>query len=79
MPAASVRPRFDELLPPAFWPRRAPFLIDCLAEAEFEAAVAAEAAVVAAEAAAAVEVVEDGEHNLDGLQLMVDQLGPQEN
>ena len=30
-------------------------------------------------AAVDVEVVEDGEHNLDGLQLMVDQLGPQEN
>ena len=82
LPAASIRPRFDELLPPAFWPLPAPFLIDCLAEeAVVEAAVGevVEGAAVAAVAAEAAAAVEAGEHNDGLLQRTEAQLGPQEN
>ena len=77
LPAASIRPRFDELLPPAFWPLPAPFLIDCLAEEAVVEAAVGEVVEVAAVVVAAAEAA--GEHTDGLLQRTEAQLGPQEN
>lgn len=88
MPVASIHPRFDGQLPQASWPRLAPFLIDCLAEAELEEAVGAGEAVAAEvaglEAVEAAGAVGGGRNLVAAAQgrrqrEMADQLGPQEN
>ena len=86
MPVASIHPHFDGQLPLASWPRLAPFLIDCLAEAELAEAVEAVAVEVAGlEAVEAVGAVGGG-RNLAAAAAqgrrqreMADQLGLQEN
>ena len=85
MPVVSIHPRFDGQLPLASWPRLAPFLIDCLAEAELAEAVGAAVAEVAGlEAGEAVDAVGGGRNLAAAAQgrrqrEMADQLGPQEN
>ena len=85
MPVASIHPHFDGQLPLASWPRLAPFLIDCLAEAELAEAVGAAVAEVAGlEAGEAVDAVGGGRNLAAAAQgrrqrEMADQLGPQEN
>ena len=85
MPVVSIHPHFDGQLPRASWPRLAPFLIDCLAEAELAEAVGAAVAEVAGlEAGEAVDAVGGGRNLAAAAQgrrqrEMADQLGPQEN
>ena len=85
MPVALIHPHFDGQLPLASWPRLAPFLIDCLAEAELAEAVGAVAVEVAGlEAVEAVGAVGGGRNLSAAAQgrrqrEMADQLGLQEN
>ena len=85
MPVALIHPHFDGQLPLASWPRLAPFLIDCLAEAELAEAVGAVVAEVAGlEAVEAVGAVGGGRNLAAAAQgrrqrEMADQLGLQEN
>ena len=61
MLVALIHPHFDGQLPLASWPRLAPFLIDCLAEAELAEAVGVVVAEVAGlEAVEAVAAVGGG-------------------
>ena len=87
MLVALIHPHFDGQLPLASWPRLAPFLIDCLAEAELAEAVEAVAEVAGLEAVEAVGAVGGG-RNLAAAAAaaqghrqreMADQLGLQEN
>ena len=83
MPVALIHPHFDGQLPQASWPRLAPFLIDCRAEA-VGAGEAVAAEVAGLEAFAAVAAVGGGRNLFAVAQgrrqrEMADQLGPQEN
>ena len=85
MPVASIHPHFDGQLPLASWPRLAPFLIDCLAEAELAEAVGAGEAVAVEVAGLEAFAAVGGGRNLVAAaqgrrqREMADQLGPQEN
>ena len=86
MPVVSIHPHFDGQLPLASWPRLAPFLIDCLVEAELAEAVEAVAVEVAGLEAVEAVCAVGGGRNLAAAAAqgrrqreMADQLGPQEN